>query len=62
MPILPMRIDAARHLLESGKAGVADVSAAVGYHDLAFFRRLFKRHTGAPPREYRARFAPAGRP
>jgi transcriptional regulator GlxA family with amidase domain len=54
-----LRIDAARHLLEAGKKGVADVSEAVGYHDLAFFRRLFKRHTGSPPRAYRARFAPA---
>jgi transcriptional regulator GlxA family with amidase domain len=53
-----LRIDAARHLLEAGKKGVADVSEAVGYHDLAFFRRLFKRHTGSPPRAYRARFAP----
>jgi transcriptional regulator GlxA family with amidase domain len=53
-----LRIDAARQLLEAGKKGVADVSEAVGYHDLAFFRRLFKRHTGTPPRAYRARFAP----
>jgi transcriptional regulator GlxA family with amidase domain len=53
-----LRIDAARHLLEAGKMGVADVSEAVGYRDLAFFRRLFKRHTGSPPRAYRARFAP----
>jgi transcriptional regulator GlxA family with amidase domain len=53
-----LRIDAARHLLEAGKKNVADVSEAVGYHDLAFFRRLFKRHTGSPPRAYRARFAP----
>jgi transcriptional regulator GlxA family with amidase domain len=53
-----LRIDAARQLLEAGKKGVADVSEAVGYHDLAFFRRLFKRHTGSPPRAYRARFAP----
>jgi len=53
-----LRIDAARHLLEAGKKSVADVSEAVGYHDLAFFRRLFKRHTGSPPRAYRARFAP----
>jgi transcriptional regulator GlxA family with amidase domain len=53
-----LRIDAARHLLEAGKKNVADVSEAVGYHDLAFFRRLFKRHTGTPPRAYRARFAP----
>jgi transcriptional regulator GlxA family with amidase domain len=53
-----LRIDAARQLLEAGKKGVADVSEAVGYHDLAFFRRLFKRHTGTQPRAYRARFAP----
>ena len=53
-----LRIDAARHLLEAGKKGVADVSEAVGYRDLAFFRRLFKRHTGTAPRAYRARFAP----
>ena len=25
---------------------------------LGFFRRLFKRHTGAPPQAYRARFGP----
>ena len=55
-----LRIDAARRLLETGKraAGVADISRAVGYQDLAFFRRLFKRHTGEAPRAYRERFGP----
>jgi len=55
-----LRIDAARRLLETGKGvvGVADVSRAVGYQDLAFFRRLFKRHTGEAPRAYRERFGP----
>jgi transcriptional regulator GlxA family with amidase domain len=57
-----LRIDAARHLLEAGKLGVADVSEAVGYHDLAFFRRLFRRHAGEPPRAYRTRFGPKPRP
>jgi transcriptional regulator GlxA family with amidase domain len=51
-----LRIEAARHLLESKPKSVADVSAAVGYEDQAFFRRLFKRYTGAAPRAYRARF------
>jgi transcriptional regulator GlxA family with amidase domain len=50
-----LRIDAARHLLETRHKSIAEVSQAVGYEDLAFFRRLFKRHTGSP---YRARFGP----
>jgi transcriptional regulator GlxA family with amidase domain len=53
-----LRIDAARHPLETGQKTLADVSEAVGYQDLAFFRRLFKRHTGSAPRAYRARFSP----
>ena len=51
-----LRIDAARHLLETRPRSIADVSHAVGYEDLSFFRTLFKRHTGAPPRAYRSRF------
>lgn len=51
-----LRIDAAKHLLETGGKAVAEISEAVGYQDLAFFRRLFKRRAGVPPREYRARF------
>ena len=36
-----------------------DLSRAVGYEDISFFRTLFKRHTGAPPRVYRSRSGPA---
>jgi transcriptional regulator GlxA family with amidase domain len=53
-----LRIDAARHLLETRGKSIADVSQAVGYDDLGFFRRLFRRHTGASPQAYRARFGP----
>jgi transcriptional regulator GlxA family with amidase domain len=53
-----LRIDAARHLLETRGKSVADVSQEVGYEDLGFFRRLFRRHTGATPQAYRARFGP----
>ncbi len=51
-----LRINAAKHLLESEVATIRDVSLAVGYEDVMFFRRLFKRYTSVPPREYRIRF------
>lgn len=51
-----LRINAARHLLENDLKTVRQVSRAVGYQDLSFFRRLFKRHTGEAPRTYRERF------
>jgi transcriptional regulator GlxA family with amidase domain len=51
-----LRVASARELLEQGGA-VQGVSAQVGYEDGAFFRRIFKRHTGMTPAEYRSRFA-----
>lgn len=54
-----LRIAVARELLEEGVQSVQEVCTAVGYEDLAFFRTLFRRHTGMTPREYRNRF---GRP
>jgi transcriptional regulator GlxA family with amidase domain len=51
------RIAAARDLLENASTSIQEVSARVGYADLAFFRALFKRHMGMTPAEYRARFA-----
>ena len=51
-----LRINAARHLLENDLQSVFQVSRAVGYEDLAFFRRLFKRQAGVSPTRYRERF------
>lgn len=56
-----LRVNVAKELLEDGTAPVQTVSAAVGYEDIAFFRRLFKRFTGMTPAEYRGRFVGAGR-
>jgi transcriptional regulator GlxA family with amidase domain len=53
-----LRIDRARHMLESAHRSVEEISREIGYEDVAFFRHLFRRHTGASPREYRARFGP----
>jgi transcriptional regulator GlxA family with amidase domain len=53
-----LRIDTARHYLESAHRSVQEISQSIGYEDVAFFRQLFRRHTGSSPREYRARFGP----
>jgi transcriptional regulator GlxA family with amidase domain len=52
-----LRVAAAKELFEHGAASVRAVCSKIGYEDLAFFRGLFKRHTGMTPAEYRSRFA-----
>jgi transcriptional regulator GlxA family with amidase domain len=52
-----LRVAAAKEMLERGAASVQAVCTEIGYGDIAFFRRLFKRHTGMTPGEYRTRFA-----
>jgi len=52
-----LRIDEARHILESSSSSVDEVGFSVGYDDPTFFRRLFKRRTGLTPAAYRRKFA-----
>jgi len=52
-----LRVSSAREMLEQGALPVQTVCTRVGYEDVAFFRNLFKRHTGMTPAEYRERFA-----
>jgi len=51
-----LRIAAAKRLLESDHRTMQEISDAVGYQDVAFFRALFQRHTGVSPSAYRERF------
>lgn len=51
-----LRIEEAKHLLETGLEPTDDVGAQVGYEDPASFRRIFKRMTGVTPARYRQRF------
>ena len=51
-----LRVAAAKRMLESDHRTVQEVSDAVGYQDVAFFRSLFERHTGVAPSAYRRRF------
>jgi transcriptional regulator GlxA family with amidase domain len=53
-----IRIEHAKQMLETGTEPIDGISAAVGYEDPSFFRRIFKRTVGLRPAEYRRRFAP----
>jgi transcriptional regulator GlxA family with amidase domain len=53
-----MRVEAAKHVLESDSTPVDEISVAVGYEDASFFRRLFKRRTGMTASQYRRMFQP----
>jgi len=56
MYLQKLRIAAARRLLENNHRSVQEISDAVGYQDVAFFRQLFQRHTGVSPSGYREKF------
>ena len=51
-----LRIAAAKRLLESDQRTMQEICDAVGYQDVAFFRKLFQRQTGVSPSAYRRRF------
>lgn len=52
-----LRIAAAKEMLEGSDRPIQAICTAVGYEDAAFFRQVFKRHTGMTPADYRERFA-----
>ena len=52
-----LRVEDAKRVLETSRRSIDDISAAVGYEDAAFFRRLFKRRCGVTPSDYRRMFA-----
>jgi transcriptional regulator GlxA family with amidase domain len=54
--IQKLRVAAAKRMLESNHRTMQEISDAVGYQDVAFFRSLFQRHTGESPSTYRERF------
>ncbi|MDJ0706071.1 MAG: helix-turn-helix domain-containing protein [Leptolyngbyaceae cyanobacterium MO_188.B28] len=53
-----LRIEEAKHQLESSGSSVEKICYEVGYEDVSFFRRLFKRRTGMNPSRYRRMFQP----
>jgi transcriptional regulator GlxA family with amidase domain len=51
-----VRLEAGKALLESTHLRVDAILERIGYMDASAFRRLFKRHTGLSPSEYRRQF------
>jgi transcriptional regulator GlxA family with amidase domain len=51
-----LRVAAAKHLLESDHRSMQEISDAIGYQDVVFFREIFQRHTGVSPSAYRQKF------
>ena len=58
--ILGLRLKNAQTLLELTDCSVGEVAAAVGYDNALYFSRLFRRHLGLSPREYRRIHGTAG--
>ena len=55
--IQALRINFAKHKLETTDLHVNLISQACSYEDVRFFRQLFKRFTGLSPIEYRRKFS-----
>ena len=51
-----LRIEEAKHLLETTDDAIDEIATGVGYDDPNSFRRLFKRMTSITPNQYRMRF------
>ncbi|MCU7554014.1 helix-turn-helix domain-containing protein [Alteromonas sp. ASW11-19] len=52
-----LRLEQARKYLEVSTMSLDTIVTAVGYEDVSSFSRLFKRHTGLAPSQYRSQYA-----
>ncbi len=50
------RVNRARGLMQSTELSITNIAQAVGYGDAMYFSRIFRRHNGIPPREYKKRY------
>jgi transcriptional regulator GlxA family with amidase domain len=51
-----VRVEKAKKMLESEMKSLDEISFAVGYEDSGFFKKVFAKHTGLKPAEYRSKF------
>ena len=48
-----IRIDAAKKLLTESNYKIYEIASQVGYSDIAYFSKIFKRTTGVTPSQFR---------
>jgi AraC-like DNA-binding protein len=53
--VLNLRLAKAKELLESSTLSISEIAAAVGFSEVTYFSRLFKRSNGVSPLTYRQR-------
>lgn len=51
--VTQVRIDAAKELLADTDLGIADIAERVGYQDMKYFYKRFRKFAGIGPKEYR---------
>lgn len=51
--LLDIRLANAKKLLESTNYSIGEVASLVGYDNALYFSRLFHKHVGISPKEYR---------
>ncbi len=51
--LINIRLEKATELLECGNMKISEVSESVGYNNVKYFSRLFKRRTGKTPNDYK---------
>lgn len=57
--ITSTRVERAKHLLAETSMTVGQVAETLGYSDIYFFSKQFKKYTGLPPSSLRAKAVPA---
>lgn len=51
-----VRVEAAKQILEEKNSSFDEISYEVGYENSSFFSKIFQKHTGLRPGEYRTKF------
>lgn len=53
--LIKIRMNHACHLLSNTQATLQEIAVSLGYEDVYYFSRVFKKHSGMPPLRFRSR-------